>query len=45
MKFSKTLIASLKGYGWQHERTNDELRSYIENLHQRVATVDLEVSL
>lgn len=45
MKFSKKIIASLKGYSWQHERTSDELHGYIENLHQRVATVDLEVSL
>ncbi|HEU0266492.1 MAG TPA: hypothetical protein VFQ70_02600 [Candidatus Saccharimonadaceae bacterium] len=45
MKLSKNILASLKGYGWQHQRTDDELRNYIENLHQRVAAVDLEVSL
>lgn len=36
---------SHSSHGWNYKRTDDELRSFVANLHERVASVDLEISL
>lgn len=45
MHLPKTFFTSTLGRSWNYQRSDSELRSYVDNLHQRVASVDLEVSL
>lgn len=45
MNFLRTQFSRTLSRGWQHQRSAGELKMYIENLHQHVASVDLEVTL
>lgn len=45
MHLPKKFFTQTLGRSWTQTRSDNELRNYVENLHQRVATVDLEISL